>query len=354
MRGTFDYSLEKYIILTEGLSNPHSAKTARNLIHYEPSRCIALFDRGHTGKSSMELLGTGAVPVIDSLRDFPGATSLLIGVATPGGKIPPAYKQVILEAIELGMNVVNGLHDFLADDPEIASAASEHGVRLVDIRRNTERRVASREGINPLCLRVHTVGNDCSLGKMIVSLELNNALVARGYDAKFVATGQTGILIAGGGIPIDAVTGDFINGAAESLVLQNQHHAILNIEGQGSLVHPRYSSVTLGLLHGCMPHGLIMCYEAGREYIHGMNNIKIPPLNDVIHLYEQTANIMHPCKVIGIAINSRKFTASQAAEERARVRALTGLPACDVIRDGPEELLHALLSLQKSVMPAPL
>lgn len=339
----------KIILLTEGLTNPHNGKTARNLIYYKPEEVLCIFDRALAGKTSAELLGVGNVPVVSSFHGFPQADTLLIGVATPGGKIPSAYREIIIEAIGLRMNIINGLHDFLHEDAEILSAAHKAGVRLIDIRRNDEHDVVNRKGINENCLRIHTVGNDCSLGKMIVSLELNRALVSAGYDAKFVATGQTGILIEGDGIPIDAVVADFINGSAEKLVLQNQHHKIINIEGQGSLFHPRYSSVTLGLLHGSIPHGLIMCYEMGREYIHGMDNIKIPPLDRVIKTYEETASIMYPCKVIGIAINSRKYTAAEADDERKRVQDSFGLPACDVIRHGAEDLVQAVLQLQKKL-----
>lgn len=341
----------RIIILTEGLSNPHQGKTARNLIYYKPEEVLAVFDRTQPGKCSGELLGVGSVPVTGSLANFPDANTLLIGVATPGGKIPLSYKEIILEAICRKMNVINGLHEFLTDDPDIRSAAIQNNVKLIDIRLNQEKEVVQRKGINPNCLRIHTVGNDCSLGKMIVGLELNNALIKAGYDAKFCATGQTGILIEGDGVPIDAVVGDFINGAAERLVLKNQHHEILNIEGQGSLVHPRYSSVTLGLLHGCMPHGLIMCYEMGREYIHGMDNIKIPPLEEVINLYEVMANLMHPCKVIGIAINSRKFTTAEADYERARIKEQFSLPACDVIRHGCDDLVDAVIRLKETSTP---
>jgi len=339
----------RIIILTEGLTNPHHGKTARNLIYYKPEEVLAIFDRTQAGKNSLELLGAGCVPVIDSLDLYPEADTLVIGVATPGGKIPSSYKEIILQAINRKMNIVNGLHEFLSADSDIKKAALKNNVTLQDIRYNEEKDIVQRKGINPHCLRIHTVGNDCSLGKMIVSLEVNNALIKAGYDSKFAATGQTGILIEGDGVPIDAVVGDFINGAAEKLVLRNQHHEIINIEGQGSLVHPRYSAVTLGLLHGCIPHGLIMCYEMGREYIHGMDNIKIPPLKEVIKLYENIAGVMFPCKVIGIAINSRKFSAAEADYERKRIKEEFELPACDVIRHGCDELVTAVLQLRKEL-----
>jgi uncharacterized NAD-dependent epimerase/dehydratase family protein len=344
----------RIVILSEGFTNPHHGKTARNLIYYKPEEVIAIFDRTQAGKTSNELLGVGDIPVVGSFDGINNPDTLLVGVATPGGKLPENYKDIILQAIKRKLNVICGLHDFLSDDPQISSCAKEHNVKLLDIRKNAEHQVVNRKGINENCLRIHTVGNDCSLGKMIVSLELNKALLKRGYDAKFVATGQTGILIEGDGIPMDAVVGDFINGAAEKLVLMNQHHEIINIEGQGSLVHPRYSSVTLGLLHGCMPHGMIMCYEMGRQYIHGMDNIKIPSLKNVINLYESLASVMHPSKVIALALNSRRFSKQEAEAEKERMKDLLSLPICDVIRDGADELADAVIKLKEERQKAPL
>ena len=243
------------------------------------------------------------------------------------------------------------MHDFLSDDKELAAAARKQGVRLVDVRKNDEHDVARREGIRDDCLRIQTVGNDCSLGKMVVTIEIARQLQRRGHDAKFVATGQTGIMIEGDGCPIDCVVGDFINGAAERLVLANQHHDILLIEGQGSLAHPEYSSVTLGLLHGSMPQGLIMCYEAGRKTVHGMGHLPVMPFTELIPLYESVANLMHPAKVIGVAISGRLLSEQEAAAERERVRAQLGLPVCDVFRHGPEELVEAILRLRTELMP---
>lgn len=344
----------RIVILSEGFSNPHHGKTARNLIYYKPEEVVAIFDRTQAGKTSNELLGVGDIPVVASFDEINNPDTLLIGVATPGGKLPESYKDIILQAIKRKLNVICGLHDFLSDDPQISCCAMENNVKLLDIRKNAEHQVVNRKGINENCLRIHTVGNDCSLGKMIVSLELNKTLLKRGYDAKFVATGQTGILIEGDGIPMDAVVGDFINGAAEKLVLMNQHHEIINIEGQGSLVHPRYSSVTLGLLHGCMPHGMIMCYEMGRQYIHGMDNIKIPSLKNVINLYESVASVMHPSKVIALALNSRRFSKQEAEIEKERMKDMLSLPICDVIKDGADELADAVIKLKEERLKAPL
>lgn len=340
----------KIISLTEGYTNPKSAKTARNLIYYCPGEVVALFDRDNIGKTSSELLGVGNVPVIGSLDEAKDANTLIMSVALPGGKIPNSFKEIMLQAISRKMNVISCGHQFISDDPDLVSAAKSAGVTLKDIRKNNQREVAHRKDISASCLRILTVGNDCSLGKMVTSVELARALRKKNYDAKFVATGQTGILIEGDGIPIDAVVGDYINGAGEKLVLQNQHHDILIIEGQASIVHPRYSSVSLGLLHGTMPHGMIMCYEVGREFVHNMPGIKIPPMEVVVNLHEQIAAVMSPSRVIGFAINSKKVSDVEAAEERSRIKKQFGLPACDVVRDGPDELIDAILKFKKEII----
>ncbi len=161
-----------------------------------------------------------------------------------------------------------------------------------------------------------------------------------------MATGQTGILVAGGGCPIDRVISDFVAGAAEKLVLANQHHAVIVVEGQGSLFHPRYSGVTLSLLHGTMPHGLIACYEMGRKAVFGMPEVPLPSLRKLIDFYETAANIMHPCRVIGLAVNGIRFSDAEVAAECARVEDEFQLPACDVIRHGPGKLVEAVRQMR--------
>ena len=337
----------RMIILTEGNSNPHTAKTACCLIRYKREEVVAVLDSTQSGTTE-QALGVGAdVPFVSSLEQAPDANTLLIGIAPPGGKIPESWRSVILDAIGRGMDVISGLHDFLGDDPEFSAAASRQGVTIRDVRRNDEKTIARRTGLREECLRIHTVGHDCSIGKMVTSVELTRALNARGHDTKFIATGQTGILIEGDGIPLDCVKADFVSGAAERMVLEHQHHEILMIEGQGSLVHPSYSGVTLSLLHGCHPHGLILCYEIGRHKVTGIDHLAIPPLADILKLNESLASISFPCSVIGISVNSRRATPAEADAERDRLRDEFGLPVADVFRDGPGELVDAILQLQQ-------
>jgi uncharacterized NAD-dependent epimerase/dehydratase family protein len=338
------------IVLTDGHSDAHTAKTAICVIRYRPEEVVAVLDRTAAGKTSGELLGVGGtIPVVGSPAEAPEANALLIGIAPPGGKIPGPWRPIVLEAIARGLDVVSGLHEFLSDDAEFAEAARRSGARLVDLRKVDEHDVASRRGIRQGCLRIQTVANDCSCGKMLAAVEVTRGLGRRGVDAKFVATGQTGILVEGEGCAVDRVISDFLAGAAEKLVLANQHHEAIVIEGQGSLFHPRYSAVTLGLLHGCLPDGLVLCYEMGREVVFGMEEVPLAPLEKVRDFYEEAAGIMHPCRVVGVAINGQKFSGAEVDAERDRVRRRLGLPACDVIRHGPDELVEAVLDLKREL-----
>jgi uncharacterized NAD-dependent epimerase/dehydratase family protein len=339
----------RFVILTEGHSHPTRAKTAACVIRYCPDEVVALLDSTRAGQTSGESLGIGDVPVIGRLAEAADAKTLLIGIANPGGRIPAAWRPLLIEAIQRGMDVVSGMHEFLADDPELAAAARAHQVRLIDVRNQRIQRIATGEGLRDQCLRIHTVGQDCSVGKMLTSVELTRALQARGYDAKFAATGQTGIVVEGDGYPIDCMVADFISGAAEQLVLDHQHHEILVIEGQGSLSHPAFSGVTLGLLHGCRPHGMILCYEAGRSASLGQDHAPLVPLADLRRLYETMAALLRPSPVIGIAMNSRLLTAEQAEAERQQIEQQLGLPVCDVLRHGTDPLVQAVLNLR----PAP-
>lgn len=339
----------RIVILTEGHSNPHTAKTACSVLRYRGDEVAAILDGTAAGQTTQSLLGVGGeTPVVASINDVPDADTLLIGIAPPGGKIPPAWRTIILAAIDRGMNLVSGLHDFLGDDPEFAQAASAKGVDIYDVRKNTEKNIARCVGVSEDCTRILTVGHDCSIGKMVTSVEVTNGLKARGADAKFIATGQTGIMISDEGCPIDCVVADFISGSVERLALENQQHDILMFEGQGSLVHPSYSSVTLGLLHGSAPHALILCYEVGRTQVTGIDHLTIPSLSVIKHLNETMASIWRPCPVIGVSMNSRKCTPEQAEEERKRTEDELGLPVCDVFRDGSDVLVDLVLDFAAS------
>jgi uncharacterized NAD-dependent epimerase/dehydratase family protein len=345
-------SERRIVILTDGHTNPITAKTASCVVRYKPKEVVALLDTTQPGRTSHELLGVGgAIPVVAKLADASNANTLMIGIAPSGGKLPAAWRRILLEAVDRGMSIVSGLHDFIASDAEIAAAAARRGVEIYDVRKNNERDVANRRGLREDCLRIHTVGQDCSVGKMLASVEITLALKARGYDAKFIATGQTGIMIEGDGCPVDCVVSDFVNGAVEKLILAHQHHDILVVEGQGSISHPRYSAVTAGLLHGCVPHGMIMVYESGRQNVYGMDYVKLTPLAKLVEAYEMLASLAMPSRVIGVAVNSRLLNAEEAERERERVRRELGVPVCDVLRHGSGDLVDAVLALRHQLFP---
>ncbi len=333
----------KMVLLTWGYSNPRTAKTAAGLLRYCPTECVAVFDPDNAGRKAQEFLEAGGdVPIIARLDEAPGADTLVMGIAPPGGRIPDAWRVVLLEAIQRGMNLLSGLHDFLSDDPELSQAAAQRGVKITDVRKNNFRQIARRSGLNPDCLRVHTVGHDCSIGKMVTSLEVVNGLKKRGVDVKFVATGQTGIMVEGSGLPLDCIVADFVSGGAEQLVLDNQQHAIIVVEGQGSLVHPSYSGVTLSLLHGCLPHALILGFEAGRDVVGGLDHVPLPKLNKMREIFELMASVHQPCETIGISMNGRRVSPNEAKEIARRVEDDMQLPVVDVIRDGADRLVETV------------
>jgi len=341
----------RIVLLTDGYSTPFLAKTAISMLRYRTADIAALIDGSSDAKTTQELLGAGGdLPVVPTLADVADADALYIGIAPPGGKLPAAWRPIIIEALRRGIDVVSGLHDFLTDDPQYVAIAQEQQCRLVDVRRNRFKLTAIGRQFRAGCVRIHTVGHDCSIGKMVASVEVSQGLVAAGHDAKFLATGQTGIMISGEGVPIDCVVSDFVNGAAEQLVYENESHDFVLIEGQGSITHPAYSAVTLGLLHGCAPDGLIYVYEAGRKMVKGFDDLAIPDMQAQLDFFLAAANFRHPCRLIGVAINSRTMSAEEAAAEVARAEAMFGVPACDVYRDGAEKLVQAAITLRQSIL----
>lgn len=339
-------------ILTQGHSDPFVAKTAISLLRYRNQDIVAVLDGLVDARTADDLFKFGgSTPIVRDLSDVSQSDALYIGIAPPGGKLPLEWKPIILNAINQKMDIVSGLHDFLSDVSEYVAAASDMGVQLIDVRANSRDSIAKCMEFDPDGLRIHSVGQDCSVGKMVTTLEIHQGLLDRGCDSAFMATGQTGIMISGKGLPIDRVIVDFANGAAEQLVAQNQHHEFLLIEGQGSISHPAYSAVTLGLLHGCAPHGLVYCYEAGREHVKGMSDVPLPAMASQMEAYLIAARLRHPSQFVGCAVNTRNLSDVAAIAEVARIECETGLPACDVYRDGAEKLIDACLNLKKEISP---
>jgi uncharacterized NAD-dependent epimerase/dehydratase family protein len=340
----------RIVLLTDGFSTPFLAKTAISMLRYRCQDVVAVLDAQQAGQTAQQLFGVGGdVPVVADLSEV-DADALFVGIAPPGGQLPGAWRGIIVQGILRGCDIVSGLHDFLCRDEEFVQLARQHGRQLIDVRNNSEKEVASCPEFRRQCLRIHAVGHDCTIGKMSTCLEIQRGLLARGLDAGFAATGQTGIMIAGTGVPIDCVVADFVNGAAERLVLAHQQYDYLLIEGQGSISHPMYSSVTLGLLHGCAPDALVFCYDASRRFVKGLNGVPIPPNKQLVQTYETVANLRHPCKFIGAAANTRTLSEDQARADMERVEAELGIPVCDVYRDGPDRLVDAAIRLRDEVL----
>lgn len=341
----------RILILTDGFSTPFAAKTAINLLRYRGQDVAGVLDLQLAGQDVSTVFPAGqGISFVDTI--MPDTDAIFLGIATPGGKLPTAWRPILKQALERGIDVVSGMHEFLVNDAEFVTLAASSGSQLIDVRRNAERETARAEPFRSGSLRIHTVGHDCSVGKMVTALEIERELLSRNRDAKFLATGQTGIMISGEGVPIDCVVADFVNGAAESLVRRNEQHDFLLIEGQGCISHPSFSAVTVGLLHGAAPQGLIFCYEAGREHVKGLEQVPLLSNRRLIEAYELTASWRHPCKVIGIAINGRRLSQAEAEYERERVVAEFGLPACDVYREGAAPLADAVEQLQRELFGA--
>ena len=277
-----------------------------------------------------------------------GANSVLIGIAPQGGRLPDAWRDWLREAIEGGCDVVSGLHTFLADDPVLATAAKKHGRTINDVRRPpADLPIASGRARDVDAFVVLTVGTDCNVGKMTAQLQLVRELNARGVRTNFVATGQTGVMIEGWGIAVDAVVADFIAGAAEQLVLRGAKDAdVVLVEGQGSINHPGYSGVTLGLLHGSCPRAMILCHQTSRKFIGDYREaswLTIPPLSEYVRLYESIGSAVQPTRVIGVALNTYDMDDEAARKACAEAEAETGLPATDPVRFDPAPLVDAIV-----------
>jgi len=340
----------RYLIIADGDFGPMTSKTANSIIRYRPQQVVAVLDRRLAGQTVQDVLGFGgATPVLGSIEEglALGPTVVVIGIAPQGGRMPAEWRAWIATALAAGCDIWNGLHTFLADDPELGALAAANGRQILDLRRApTDLPVASglaKDLDAYVCL---TVGTDCNVGKMTAQLQLVDGLRARGLRTSFVATGQTGIMIEGWGIAVDAVVADFIAGAAERITVQGAEDAdVVLVEGQGSINHPGYSGVTLGLLHGACPDALILCHQASREYIGDYRQaawLKIPPLSEYVKLYEHIGSSVHPTRVVAICLNTYDLDepAARAACEAAALE--TGLPCTDPVRFDPAPVLDAL------------
>ncbi|HZT95067.1 MAG TPA: DUF1611 domain-containing protein [Gaiellaceae bacterium] len=336
----------RYLLLAEGFSgDPHYGKTMRGVLRYRREDVVAILDSTRADEAE------DGVPVVGSVGEALelGPTVALVGVATQGGRFPPEWVAILHACVEHGLDVENGLHVFVGDDPELSALAQQQGVELRDLRRPPAGlSTATGENLDVDATIVLTVGSDCAIGKMTVSLELDLEARRRGLRSVFVPTGQTGMVIAGWGIAVDAVVADFIAGAAERLVVEGRERGgeVLWVEGQGSLLHPVYSGVALGLYHGSVPHLLVLCHEVGRTHVEGAGGgpHPIPPLRDLVELHEQLALPARPARVAAVALNTRALGEDEARAAVAAAEGETGLPADDPVRFGAAKLVDAVLA----------
>jgi len=313
------------------------AKTALGLVHW---RRELITGQLRLNQSAVDL----GVPDLDiDAAVQAGARSLIIGVATIGGIIPEHWWQAIIKAAQAGLDIVSGLHGCLADKPELAVAARLSGAKLIDVR-VPPRRMPVGSGSKRTGKRVLTVGTDCAVGKKYSALSLNAALQAAGAKSTFRATGQTGIMIAGEGIPIDAVVADFVSGAAELLSPDNDADHWDVIEGQGSLFHPGYAGVSLGLLHGSQPDAIVVCHDASRTVVCGWPDYALPSVAECLALNLALGRRTNPgIRCVGVSVNTSGLSSDKRAGYLQQLAGEIGLPCVDPVIDGCAPIARLLM-----------
>ena len=327
---------------------PDRAKTALGVLRYADYDAVAVLDRETAGGRVNDFVGdVQDAPIRESMADLEAdeVDALLIGIAPIGGGFEESWRTDVRTALERGCDVISGLHYFLAEDEEFAQLAAENDCELRDVRKPSDDLTVSQGVAAEVDAEVIlTVGTDCSVGKMTVSMELARDAREAGYDAAVIPTGQTGIMIEGWGNPIDRVVSDFTAGAVEEMILEKgDEHDYLFVEGQGSIVHPAYSAVTCGILHGAMADKLVLCHDAGREVVHGYESFPLPDLSTYIDLYENLAAPVADSEIVAGALNTSDLeddAARKAVDEYADV---IDVPATDVVRFDSETVLDALL-----------
>jgi uncharacterized NAD-dependent epimerase/dehydratase family protein len=347
---------QRFLILADGDFTPMTSKTANSVIRYMPERVVGVVDHIAAGRTAHDVLGFGnGIPVVPDMQTGLALKpdGVMIGIAPVGGRLPEKWRLWLKSALEAGCDVWSGLHTFIGDDPMLAEAARAGGREIRDVRR-PPKDLPVAEGfarlVEPMVLL--TVGTDCNVGKMTCQLQLTRQLNDRKVRTRFVATGQTGIFIEGWGIAVDAVVADFIAGAAEWLVLEGAKNAdIVMVEGQGSINHPGYSGVTLGLLHGSCPNAMILCHQATRAHLSEYRSkawLPMPPLSEYVKLYEHLGGAVWPTRVIGICLNTYDMTDETARAACEAATRETGLPATDPVRFPDDSaLLDAVLSARE-------
>ncbi len=339
----------RLVILAEGRLDVFGAKTAVSIVRYRKEEVVAIIDSVNAGKALESIIGVGrGIPIVCSIEETLKLkpTALLIGIAPPGGLLPVEWRKHIIDALQNNLHIISGLHIHLGDDREFCKLAHDRKLEIWDVRKPpADIPLGAGKAKETKTLRILTVGSDCNIGKMVTSIEITNAARKRGISACFVATGQTGIMIEGSGIAVDHVISDFIAGAAEKLVLDRSQYQLLSIEGQGAVVHPAYSGVTVGLLHGSAPQGLILCHQPTRKTLRHFPNFPILPLPYLIEVYEKLSQPLHPCNVLGISLNCFGMSDRDALQEIQKVEKETKLPCTDPIKFGVDKFVDVIRPL---------
>jgi uncharacterized NAD-dependent epimerase/dehydratase family protein len=331
---------------------PDRAKTAAGLLRYGPHDVVAILDReiavsnpdARVSGYYDDLSGDRDAPIVGRADEAPDFDTFVIGVAPIGGGFDRSWRPDVRRAIEAGADVWAGLHYLLNEDEWFVGLAEEHGVDLCDVREPpADLTIASGEAGGVDATVVLTVGSDCSTGKMTTTMELVEGARERGWDAAFVPTGQTGVMIAGHGIVVDRTISDFTAGAIERMVLEAaEAHDYVFVEGQGAITHPAYSTVTCGLVHGAMPDAMVLCHEPGREAVHGYESFPTADPGTLVSLYEDLARPVHESEVVASALNTRHLEEAEANEALEAFADQAGVPATDPVRFGVGEVLDAL------------
>jgi len=345
MRDVLAYT--RILLLTEGHLGVFTSKTAVALLRYRGDDVVAVIDSAFAGRPLPDIIaGAPSRPILPDVaaaREL-RPDALFVCIHPTGGALPAEFRAQIAAALRLGMDVVSGLHARLTDDEELVRIASGSGACLIDLRRPpAERCVAAGRARSTRCRRVLTVGTDCNVGKMVAAVELTRAARARAIDARFVATGQTGMMISGTGVAVDAVVADFAAGAVERAVLDAGDSDLCVVEGQGSIGHAGFSGVTLALLHGVCPDAMILVHHAGRTHHKSPPHSPLPPLRDQWRAYELLAGLLHPARIVGVALNTYGVSDNVARDERRRIEEEFGVPVTDPLAEGCEPLLDAVL-----------
>ncbi len=327
---------QPYLLFLGDAPDQLAAKTADGIARWRPELCVGQLRlpgcQADIGLPDMTLEEARAA----------GAQTLIAGVANRGGILSDGWRDTLLQAVDLGCDIASGLHGRLSAIPGLGERAAERGTRLIDVR-YSEQSFPIAGGLKRSGKRLLTVGTDCSVGKMFTALAMERDMRARGLNATFRASGQTGIFIAGEGLCVDAIISDFVAGAAEILSPDNDADHWDLVEGQGSLFHASYAGVSLGLLHGSQPDALVLCHDPDRDHMRGLPTYGLPAIDECIRLNESCGRLTNPtCRTIGLSVNTSKRSEEDACELLDVLARETGLPCVDPMRQGTDRLIEAL------------